>query len=81
MTRDEAQVAVDRFVAAARTAGRRCVLIIHGRGHHSKDQVPVLKERIHAWLARGRLSKSVLAFASARPCDGGAGAVYVLLRR
>jgi DNA-nicking Smr family endonuclease len=42
---------------------------------------PVLKERLKSWLAHGRTAKVVLAFATARPCDGGAGALYVLLRR
>ena len=57
------------------------VLIIHGRGLNSKDQVPVLKTRLAQWLARGSWARLVLAFTSARPCDGGAGALYVLLRR
>ena len=57
------------------------MLIVHGRGLNSKDQVPVLKERLKIWLARGRAAHVVLAFATARPCDGGAGALYVLLRR
>ena len=81
MTADEARVAVDRFLATSVRAGHRCVLIVHGRGRNSKDQTPVLKERLKAWLARGRASRVVLAFTTARPCDGGAGALYVLLRR
>jgi DNA-nicking Smr family endonuclease len=81
MTAEEARGAVDRFLAAAVTAGHRCVLIVHGRGHNSKDQTPVLKERLKVWLARGRAARIVLAFTTARPCDGGGGALYVLLRR
>ncbi|MSP63646.1 MAG: DNA mismatch repair protein MutS [Myxococcales bacterium] len=81
MTRDEARATVERFVAESRSHGHRCILIIHGRGLNSKDQLPILKERVRAWLERGRIAKAVLAFCSARPCDGGAGAVYVLLRR
>ena len=80
-TSDEARAAVDRFLVAAANAGHRCVLIVHGRGRNSKDQLPVLKERLKSWLARGRAARLVLAFTSARPCDGGAGALYVLLRR
>jgi DNA-nicking Smr family endonuclease len=57
------------------------VLVVHGRGLHSKDQIPILKESVQAWLSQGRLAKGVLAFSSARPADGGVGAVYVLLRR
>jgi DNA-nicking Smr family endonuclease len=48
---------------------------------NSRDAAPVLRESLKGWLARGRLARSVLAFATARPHDGGPGAVYVLLRR
>lgn len=81
MTAAEARAAVDRFLARAHRCGQRCVLIVHGRGLNSKDQVPVLKQRVTTWLARGSWTRLVLAFTSARPCDGGAGALYVLLRR
>ena len=81
LTAAEARVAVDRFLATSVSAGHRCVLIVHGRGRNSKDQTPVLKERLKVWLARGRAARIVLAFTTARPCDGGAGALYVLLRR
>jgi DNA-nicking Smr family endonuclease len=81
MTAGEARVAVDRFLTRAQQRGERCVLIIHGRGRNSKDQVPVLKTRLAIWLSRGQWSRLVLAFTSARPCDGAAGALYVLLRR
>ncbi len=78
--RDAAKDKVGRFIVDSRRAGRRCVLIVHGRGLHSKDQIPVLKQALRGWLERGQLARSVLAFATARPADGGAGAVYVLLR-
>jgi DNA-nicking Smr family endonuclease len=81
LSRDEARDKVGRFLLDSRRAGRRCVLIVHGRGLHSKDQIPVLKQAVRSWLERGQLARSVLAFATARPTDGGAGAMYVLLRR
>ena len=81
MVADEARAAVDQFLAHAVVAGHRCVLIVHGRGLNSKDQTPVLKEKLKSWLARGRAASIVLAFTTARPVDGGAGALYVLLRR
>jgi len=81
MTREEAKGAVDDFLRRSRQAGKRCVLLVHGRGTHSKDQLPVLKEALRVWLATNRFGRHVLAFATARPVDGGAGAVYVLLRR
>jgi len=76
-----ARPAVEAFVSRAFLDGHRCVLIVHGRGRNSKDNVPVLKERLKSWLAHGRIGRAVLAFTSARPADGGTGAVYVLLRR
>jgi len=80
-TRDAAKEAVEDFIIASREAQERCVLIVHGRGLNSKDKIPVLKEALRSWLARGRIGRSVLAFCTARPHDGGAGAMYVLLRR
>ncbi len=81
MTQAEAKEAVDRFLTDSRRTGKRCVLIVHGRGLHSQDQIPVLKEWLKGWLSQKRIGNMVLAFATARPHDGGAGAVYVLLRR
>ncbi|HYG69119.1 MAG TPA: Smr/MutS family protein [Anaeromyxobacteraceae bacterium] len=81
LTREEAKGAVEEFLRRSRNAGKRCVLLVHGRGLHSKDQIPVLKEALRSWLATARFGRHVLAFATAQPVDGGAGAVYVLLRR
>lgn len=77
----EARVAVTQFLMSAYLSGQRCVLLIHGRGLNSKDNRPVLKEQVRIWLSHGRLSRLVLAFATAPVTNGGAGAVYVLLRR
>lgn len=81
LTRDEAKGAVEAFLRASRNGGKRCVLLVHGRGIHSKDQIPVLKDALKTWLATARFGRHVLAFATAQPVDGGAGALYVLLRR
>jgi DNA-nicking Smr family endonuclease len=80
-TVEEAKGLVERFLTEAYTRGRRCVRLVHGRGHNSRDNRPVLKEQVQLWLSHGRLSRLVLAFATAPAVDGGAGAVYVLLRR
>jgi DNA-nicking Smr family endonuclease len=80
-TRREAKHLVDRFFEKQRALGHRCLLIVHGRGLHSRDGIPVLKESLRSWLLHGRIARFVLAFCSARPVDGGMGAVYVLLRR
>jgi DNA-nicking Smr family endonuclease len=81
MTRTDAKDAVERFLWEKREEKHRAVLIVHGRGKNSKDNIPVLKEALLGWLQRGRISRCVLAFSTARPHDGGAGAMYVLLRR
>ncbi|MFO7784716.1 MAG: Smr/MutS family protein [Thermodesulfobacteriota bacterium] len=81
LTRREAQDRVREFLIESHKTGLRCVLIVHGRGLNSPSSFPVLKEQLPAWFNRGPVRKIVLAFATARPYDGGAGAVYVLLRR
>ena len=75
-----ARAAVRSAVIAASDAGRRCLLVIHGRGRHSPGD-PVLKQALPDWLAEPPLGAQVMAFTSATPQDGGAGATYVLLRR
>jgi DNA-nicking Smr family endonuclease len=61
--------------------GRRCVLLIHGRGLHSGPSGPALRSALVEYLCHQPLSKHVLAFTSAPPRHGGAGALIVLLRR
>jgi DNA-nicking Smr family endonuclease len=82
LSRERALAALERFVAGARADGRRAVLVIHGRGAHSGDARPVLKPLVWRWLAAApAASAAVLAFASARPAQGGDGATLLLLRR
>ncbi len=76
----DAQEAFERFIKWAVATGKTGVLIIHGRGLSSPHE-PVLKQKVVEWLTRGPWRKWVVAYASARSCDGGAGATYVLLRR
>ncbi|WP_456434461.1 Smr/MutS family protein [Thermosulfuriphilus sp.] len=80
LTVAEAQEALDEFLHQSISVGCRCVLIIHGRGL-SSPRGPVLKGKIRQWLTRGFWRRYVIALSSARPCDGGPGATYVLLRR
>lgn len=76
-----ARDAVERFLLDAHARGHRAVLVIHGRGNNSDGGVPVIKPALQGWLAKGRATRHILAFCPAAPHDGGAGAVYVLLRR
>jgi DNA-nicking Smr family endonuclease len=80
-SRAEAGLEVERFLARARTDGRRCVLVIHGRGLNSGPEGPVLAAATRDWLTQGPLRRHVLAFTSAPPALGGTGAVLILLRR
>lgn len=74
----QAREAVDSFLKNARDRDKRVVRIIHGKGRSSEGKMPVLKGKVNSWL---RQKGEVLAFCSARPNDGGTGAVYVLLKR
>jgi DNA-nicking Smr family endonuclease len=80
LTVAQAAEAFNTFMQAAVRSGMRGVLVVHGRGLSSPDR-PVLKREVSRWLSTGPWRKWVIAFASARSCDGGAGATYVLLRR
>ena len=51
--------------------------MIHGKGLGSVGKEPVLKGKVLKWLVQ---RDEVLAFCQARPTDGGAGALIVLLR-
>ncbi len=74
---NEAKHAVASFIGDCRSRDLRCVRIIHGKGLRSTGPGPVLKQYMEGWLRR---RSDVLAYCSARPNDGGTGAVYVLLR-
>lgn len=76
---EDAKEVFERFLKWAVTTGKTGVLIVHGRGLSSPSE-PVLKKKVIEWLTRGPWRKWVAAYSSARICDGGAGATYVLLR-
>ena len=74
---DQAREALGEFVRQAHKAGLRCLRIVHGKGLGSPGKSPVLKSRVQRWLVQ---KSEVLAFVQARPLDGGAGALVVLLQ-
>ena len=78
---EQAIFALLPFVHEQYLAGKRCLLVIPGRGANSPGGVPVLKEELKVWLTRDPLRRVVLAFATAQPRHGGTGALYVLLRK
>jgi len=68
------------FVREQYFLGKRCLLLIPGRGINSPGGMPVLKQELKGWLTRDPLKRVVLGFSTAQPRHGGAGAIYVLLR-
>ena len=72
----EAKQALRSFLVAALEQQVACVRVIHGKGLRSGPRGPVLKSAVSGVLRR---SDAVLAYVSARPADGGTGALYVLL--
>lgn len=83
LTRAEAHGALDAFVARSAAMGRRCVLIITGKGRGGGEagELGVLRRQVPLWLNQPGLRDKVLAFDYARPEHGGHGAIYLLLRR
>ena len=77
MTKLQAQEELITFIEQVRAEGLRCIRIIHGKGYGSSNKGPVIKPLVNQWLQK---RAEVLAFCSARPVDGGTGAVYVLLK-
>lgn len=75
---DEAEQEFEKYIKESIRKGYRCIKIIHGRGLRS-PKGPVLKEAVISWLT-GRYRRNVIAFVTARQCDGGLGALYILLR-
>ena len=73
---DEARSALVEFLQSATRNDQRCVRVIHGKGLGSLNREPVLKGKVLKWLVQRH---DVLAFCQARPNDGGAGALVVLL--
>jgi DNA-nicking Smr family endonuclease len=73
---DEARLALTTFIREAHKHGIRCVRVVHGKGLGSPGKTPVLKSKVHSWLVQ---KNQVMAFVQAKPAEGGAGALVVLL--
>jgi len=73
---DEARLALATFIREAHKQGLRCLRVVHGKGLGSPGKTPVLKSKVHSWLVQ---KNQVMAFVQAKPAEGGAGALVVLL--
>ncbi|SEA91069.1 Smr/MutS family protein [Variovorax sp. YR216] len=76
MRSDEAREALGAFIRDAYKQGLRCVRVVHGKGLGSPGRQPVLKAKVQRWLIQ---KNETLAFVQAKPAEGGAGALVVLL--
>ncbi len=74
---EAARNALGRFIREAQKQGLRCVRVVHGKGLGSPGKTPVLKTRVLSWLVQ---KNEVLAYVQAKPAQGGAGALVVLLQ-
>lgn len=81
MTSIQAQESLLFFIRESYMQNHRCVLVVTGRGINSPGGQSVLRREAETWLTRDPLKRVVLAFCTAQPKDGGAGALYVLLRK
>lgn len=81
MTSDQAHESLLFFIRESYLQGHRCILVVTGRGINSPGGQSILRRETETWLTRDPLKRVVLAFCTAQPKDGGAGAIYVLLRK
>lgn len=77
MVVEDARQYVADFLAECKKRGIRCVRVVHGKGHGSRNREPVLKHKLRSWLMQ---KDEVIAYAQARQADGGGGAVIILLK-
>ncbi len=81
MTREQAHRALNAFIDGAYASGKRCVLVITGKGLKEDGTVGVLRAEAPRWLNQSPNRERVLAISHATPKDGGEGALYVMLKR
>ncbi|MEE8516869.1 MAG: Smr/MutS family protein [Alphaproteobacteria bacterium] len=81
LTQDEAHGALVDFLISAHQAGKRCVLVVTGKGLTPRGESGVLRTMLPRWLNTPPLRERVLALQSAQPRHGGGGAFYVMLKR
>lgn len=88
MRQHEAYDALQNFILQSYAQGKRCVLVITGKGVQRSGNAPlydqkigILRQKTPQWLADIPLRTLVLKTVTARPQHGGEGALYVLLRR
>ena len=79
-TQEEAFVSVNKFLDEAWFEGRRFLLVITGTGT-ARDGGGVLRSAVPGWITDGAHRERLIGIGPADNRHGGAGALYVLLRR
>lgn len=79
LTLDQAHAALTAFVRGAHARAARCVVVITGKG--KGGSIGKIRNETPHWLNQAPLRPLILAVSEARHRDGGAGALYVLLKR
>lgn len=93
--REEARIALLRFVSSCRASGLRCVLVITGKGespfsrhilhssryHEAAEHSGILRSALPVWLEEAAFRAEVASFQPAHPRHGGGGAFYLWLRK
>ncbi len=77
MISDDARLYISSFIGDCKSRGVRCVRIVHGKGLSSRNQEPVLKNKLRGWLMQ---KDEIIAYVEAGRQDGGSGAVIVLIK-
>lgn len=81
MRQERAFSALFSFLRHAQLRGSKLVLVITGKGRDSHERQGVLHRAVPAWLSRPDFRDLVLGFQEAGRRHGGAGALYVRVRR
>jgi DNA-nicking Smr family endonuclease len=83
-TQSEAHAALLSFLRKAQSHGAKFVLVITGKGGGARDdwsERGVLKRQVPQWLKLPEFRGYVIGFEDAHSGHGGAGALYVRIRR
>lgn len=80
MTQSEAYASLRSALQRSQALGHHCLLVITGKGT-GRANSGILKAMVPHWLDQSINRNRVLAFKTAQPQHGGAGAIYVLLRK
>lgn len=79
-TQSEAHDALVGFIKRTQKSGKRCVLVITGKGRKTGEP-GILKTKVPLWLNEAPIGPLILKCVSAKPEHGGSGAYYIYLKR